>query len=1268
MAMRTLLYRLIGSVTSIRPEETTPVALMFAYSFLAMTSYNIVKPLTRSQFIATLGSDNLPYVLFVAGMLIGVVMHLYTTAIRRLPPRHVIPVTQAGIIGLLVVFWGLLQTGAGWVTVAFYFFGLILGILLISQFWTLANDIFDARQAKRLFGFIGGGASLGGALGAGITAIVVEEVGSEQLVLVSAAALAGCTGIVLLLLRRHPVGEHAGFDAPDGGVGGREAVRLLSESRPLQVLALTVACAAAGAAVVDQQLNMAAEALRGDSGGDGIAAFLAAVTAYLSLGGFVVQVALISRIHRSAGIGVALLLLPIGFSASAALILLTGALWAVAGARVLGSTMRYTVDKTTREVLFVPLSAELRHRVKPFIDVTMDRFAKALTAVLLLALIQPWGLGLDWRQLSWASLAITGLWIAVAIRARREYLRSFRASIDARTITPDAVMTRAGEAATIETLVEELSNPDPAAVLYAIEMLEALDKPHLVTPLLLRHESGAVRVRALRALASGRSRVAHRWRGAVERMTRDDDVDVRAAALEALASLAGQDAAATMSDHLDDPEPRVAVAAAAVLARSDRAPDVLLATATLQRLIEDTRDTGAAGRRQAARALAGIEDPRFRTLLATLLHDHRVDVVLEAIRSARARGASDGLFLPGLLSSLGHRNLKHAARETLVAFGETGIPALRYALENPHEHVWVRRHIPATLALLPHQAAMDALVGSLETPDGFLRYKVIAAIERLRRHHPALVVPHPVIEALLIKESRRYCNVLTLGNNLFKHAPAPEDARLERARDVERRDPDRAALLAPHDTLLERALRELLERTLDRIYRLLGILHEVGDVAAARHAIECGDTRRRARALEYLDNVLPGNVRKRILPLIDETPLSAKVKHANILLGTRPRDLEDTLAQLIHDANPVIAATAIHFGVEHAPGTLVDDLQWVNTHRAATDPHVNDTAFWALSLGTPGQASTPADVHGLPTVELSNRLSRIPIFEFVSVDELFRVIESGREVWYATDQPVGTEGTTEAVELLIQGSVRRSLAADGGETLRAPGVLGLEEVLQGAPTTRPTWANEPSVCLRIQAADFMAMVSDDVLLAQGLFRLLLPPADGRRDRKPGPPAGGDAAELGPAAVRRGDAPAASSPPGTGGGGRASRPRAGGAEAVSRRRRGAVSGRRPRRAVPGAGGRPAARSGRRPADSRGTGRHPARGRDPRGRRDRLAGHRERIVPRPAGGTGRRVHGVVRSGGLAAGSLQRRARARSSGSARVAPARRADDASTAQEPVP
>ena len=80
--------------------------------------------------------------------------------------------------------------------------GLILGILLISQFWTLANDVYDPRQAKRLFGFIGGGASLGGATGAAITALIVTQVGTNNLLLVSAAVLAACALLVIWIVQR----------------------------------------------------------------------------------------------------------------------------------------------------------------------------------------------------------------------------------------------------------------------------------------------------------------------------------------------------------------------------------------------------------------------------------------------------------------------------------------------------------------------------------------------------------------------------------------------------------------------------------------------------------------------------------------------------------------------------------------------------------------------------------------------------------------------------------------------------------------------------------------------------------------------------------------------------------------------------------------------------------------------------------------------------------------------------------------------------------
>ena len=68
-----------------------------------------------------------------------------------------------------------------------------------------------------------------------------------------------------------------------------------------------------------------------------------------------------------------------------------------------------------------------------------------------------------------------------------------------------------GDLSTVETLVQELAHPEPARVVYAIDVLESLDKRNLVTPLLLYHESPAVRARALYALGA----VQHRRRRAM---------------------------------------------------------------------------------------------------------------------------------------------------------------------------------------------------------------------------------------------------------------------------------------------------------------------------------------------------------------------------------------------------------------------------------------------------------------------------------------------------------------------------------------------------------------------------------------------------------------------------------------------------------------------------------------------------------------------------------------------------------------------------------
>jgi len=1048
---------LLQRIVVLRPGEATTAWLMFAYSFLVMTAYNIVKPITRSKAISALGADNLPYVLIGAAIVIGSLMHLYAKGIARVPRRLVAPATQAGLAGLLVAFWALFQTNAAWVSAAFFVFGLVFGLLLVSQFWTLANSIYDSRQARRLFGFIGGGASLGGVTGAAVTAYTVALVGSDNLALVSAAVLLLCAVTVIAIGRRHPAPDDDGIAGDGQSPEGKDGFRLLLASKHLRLIALVVGVAALGAVFVEQQLNMAVA----ESGAttDDITHFLGKITMYLSMAGFAVQVGLTSRLQRSFGLAAALLLLPAVLGASSLLIVATGAVWAVAVARVLDTSLRYTVDRTTREVLFLPLPVELTQRAKPFVDVTVDRLAKGIGAVLLLVLIKPWGLGLSWQQLAYVNLAIVATWIGLALAAHREYLDMFRRNLHTRAIEPEAVRFDVADTRTIALLVSELWSPDEATVVYAIDMLETVGRPDVLPTSLFAHESGKVRARALRALERSDRADTELVLPAVRRLMSDPDADVRAAAVRALASLQQDAERSLLRPHLQDPSPGVAAAAAVELADSGVPEDESAAEAALARLIANSQD--AAGRRHAARALARIRNQAFRTLLVPLIHDADVSVAREAITSAGAMGGVDPLLVPAVVSRLGHRLLKQPAREALTASGESVVPVLTHVMADPYEHVWVRRHVPATLQAIPCQRSVDALTAALEDPDSFLRFKSIVAIERLRRAHPEFQVSAGVIETRLLREAAQYCDRLTLRQNLIE------------------RDPGNAV------TLLVRALDDKLARSLDRVFRLLGLRYSATDVAAARYALQNGDARERATALEYLDHVMTGLIRKRVMPIVDDAPLAERVRHANSVLKTRARDVPDTVAQLFHDDDPVVAASAVLFARERRlRALLADDLDYLTTH-SATPAIVREAAAWA------NQALGPADAH-VPVVELVNRLRELPVFTFVSVDELFRIAERARLARFATGTSICHQGApAEEVLFLLTGSVHSSRVGHAETTVAAPAALNLAEALVGRALEATITATEDAVGLALSASALLTLLSDDSAAAQGLFRMLL---------------------------------------------------------------------------------------------------------------------------------------------------------------------------------
>ena len=290
-------------------------------------------------------------------------------------------------------------------------------------------------------------------------------------------------------------------------------------------------------------------------------------------------------------------------------------------------------------------------------------------------------------------------------------------------------------------------------VVYAIDVLESLDKRNLVTPLLLYHESPNVRRRALAALGDVRSDIAQQWVPHIRRMLGDGDAGVRAAAIGALSSISQEDAASFARPLLADPDPRIrataAVAMAGELAPGGCRPGRIDAARSRR---ATPSDSARAARRDVAIAIRQIADPRFRRLLIPLLYDPAPEVADEAMESvyaSKVQGVDDFIFVPTLVSLLRNRRLKGRARAALVGYGEPVVDSLAFFLRDPEEDIWVRRHIPGTLAQIPSQKTMDVLVAALDERDGFIRYKVVSALERLRREHPEFTLKPEPIETLV---------------------------------------------------------------------------------------------------------------------------------------------------------------------------------------------------------------------------------------------------------------------------------------------------------------------------------------------------------------------------------------------------------------------------------------------------------------------------------------------------------------------------------------
>lgn len=871
----------------IRPGEGRAVIYTSLYIAIAVASFLLAKPIRNGLFLQEFGPYKLVYAYVGVPLVLAVFVPVYEAIARRVGQRLVITGSLAFLaLNVLAFWWGFRTLQAGWLAAAFYVWVNCYGVIAPVQAWSFANAAFDTRQARRLFGVVGAGASLGAVVGGLLARVLVGPLGTVNLLLVLAALIASAAVLVNVAwgVRQRQVRVAKRRQAAVGGT-----LALIARTRYLRSMAALVMIVAVVTQWTSFQFNLVvAERYAGDA--DGITRFLGAFNLLMGLASFATQLVITGPLLRSFGLSVTLLLLPLAIGTGSLLTVVWPVLWAVLLTNTFDQGMRFSVDKASVELLYLPVNPEIRSRVKSAIDLVINRVADGLGGIALGLATQGFGLGslmlpgahLGLRGLAAISLALSAVWALVAWQLRRGYVDAIRDSIQQRKlVTSDATPQILDRLAT-DALASKLGASDPEEILYALGLFEAQAGRRLHPGVrgLLAHPALEVRRRALALLDDAGDTVVIPQ---VKRLLKDPDPELRTEALLFLAHHAQEDPLQQIRAVDDFPDYSIQAGMIGFLCRPGPLQNVEAAGFMLDNLIDPDAGATSGSRLEAAKLIASLPVD-CASQLQRLLEDEDEEVRRAAIQAA-GRSRAEGT-VGALVQALGEPAFAGDAAAALVAIGAPAVPGLGAAAGDEAISLEARRGIPPVLAGIGGEQAQRILYDNLLVGDVVLRYRVIDALARLQRQRPGSHVDRQAVEMVLAAEIvghyRSYQILGTISD----------------------------ALAA--DQTMTGGLEQSIHQERERIFGLLGLLTGTTDIQDAYDALGDESASVRANALELLDNVLSPDLRRLVVPLVDPlVSFGERVTLANRLVGAAVQTREEAVQALIASDDPWLRSCGV---------------------------------------------------------------------------------------------------------------------------------------------------------------------------------------------------------------------------------------------------------------------------------------------------------------------------------------------------------------------
>jgi len=968
----------------------------------------MLKPGANALTISRFNSGALPWLYMAAALISASLVVLGGDGKRRRNPGYLV-LTGALISAMLALgLWLELPL----VALAAYLFSEAFASLVSLAFWGSMGEAFDAREARKAFSWINGIGMSGAIAGGFLAALLARAAGALALLVAGALFLFGA-GIAW---RFHvPALEKS---SPSRGEVSRQAGwREVLRAPYTQLLGVLVL----GLSLLQQLTDFIFRERAIDLPEADMAQLFAAHQLWTGVFCVAFQFFLAELLLRRLGILKYAAVVPATLAALTIGAWAIPSMWSAFALKVFEAAASWSLMPVAIQLMYAPLPDDFRDGARRTIDGLVRKAGMVISGLSILALANAVGLG----GVFMLCLLICGGvgWVLFKIRPR------YVEAVHHRVAGLEAAGSFEGEE---RLLGEALMSSSPEQALRAAELLERtglISQVHVKH--MLEHQQERVQERGVMLADSLKLTALART---LETIIVSGSRRPRDGAIWALARLAPERARQLLPPLLKQTDIGVLTAGIGGLLILQGAEDAA-ARKMLDGLLARGVDAPPAERREVARLLGRLGQSRvsrnvdaaYSRALTAYLDDSDVTVRRVAIEAI-----GEGKYVelaPRLLRFLSWRDDRRAARAALASLGDAVVPLLSSALDDRSRSRSLRLQLPRVLRLIGTQEALDALLfsnaheGTVGHEDPSLHYRVGIALAQLHDEHPEFQI---AVELQLAALKRRREGSLAL---------------IEPYRDA------RAAL--GEDALLTRVLADRLDQSMELSFWLLGLRRDAQGLRRAHTLLLGSDTRRRAWALELVDNLISPEERELIAHHVD-------AHHRSLPFGVAAR-IDDHLVTLCSSNDFILKACAR--SVARRAGS------WINPHR---EDDMNET-----------------------TVKKLFALEGVEIFARSDVDDVAAVAAVAREQSFRKGAHIYSEGDPgDALYVIVEGAMEARRDGEVVMRMKARESFGETSLFDGAPRINDVVATMDSKALVIDRRDFLDLLADRPELLAGMFRVL----------------------------------------------------------------------------------------------------------------------------------------------------------------------------------